>query len=617
MESEDPLDINTDYQVLASAMRVNGAIGLFAEEIETKDVGYVHNNMGAHQLFEQMVGYHRATKATKVDPVGFEAWLTTESPLYNAIGGQEGYRSLIAKLANVDPPESTALVSLVKFRARKQRNLDRIKKLENDYTVADASQVNELYKLADEVKNSFTDVDNDPLRKVRTATDILAGAEDLWNMDAFLSTPFKNLNRAMGYGDDGGFFRGGVHSIVALSGMGKPLWVESMITMHDGSTKRLGSIKIGDMVLTHKGNIKIVTAVHDQGELPTVNIVTRYGRNITSALDHTFLTDSGWKQVDEFDETTQLKVFENHYKTIRDDSQEPPMLDVPITGTVEVGLKQCRCLTIADDESFVANGFIVHNSTLTKNLCNGWLDQGLSVLFVNFEEPQAHWERILMTQMTGVNVYEGFYKMTSAQMSKVTEEFKQRISKWGSRLMVSHNPDTLYFEDLEQWLREVKGSSPIKPDVVVIDTIQSMFTKTGGGARWGDFEQIMVRSEKLAKEMDAAFIYTAQQNLSSLKDRRDVLTQADMGGSATITQKSTVAMFITPLRGSDDEHDTASDRLMNIQIVKSRITGTSQSESPPILSYNDATKSYTEYDPHKEDERYTAAEVKVNPNEDL
>jgi replicative DNA helicase len=240
--------------------------------------------------------------------------------------------------------------------------------------------------------------------------------------------------------------------------------------------------------------------------------------------------------------------------------------------------------------SIVANsGF--GKSTLCKVLCNHWLDNGLSVLFVNCEEPQVHWEKVLMTQVTGVNVYKD---IDSNQAAEVDKKFKAKMKEWGDRLMVKHDPESLYYEDLEAWIRRLVAEHPIKPDIVVIDTIQSLFSK-GGKARWGEFEQIMVRMEKLAKEMNAAFIIPTQQNNNAIKENRQTINQSDVGGSVTIVQKASVIMVITP-RKQDIDLDSFDadnyDGIMEIQIPKNRITGASSGKKLPMVKYDDETKSY-------------------------
>lgn len=75
---------------------------------------------------------------------------------------------------------------------------------------------------------------------------------------------------------------------------GKPIGVDELILMGDGTYKRLGDIEVGDMVITHKGHARRVTAVHEQGILPAVKITTRANRQAVAALDHPFLTQRGW-----------------------------------------------------------------------------------------------------------------------------------------------------------------------------------------------------------------------------------------------------------------------------------------------------------------------------------
>lgn len=238
-------------------------------------------------------------------------------------------------------------------------------------------------------------------------------------------------------------------------------------------------------------------------------------------------------------------------------------------------------------------------SSFVKSLCNNWLDNGLKVLFVNFEEARDHWERVLMTQVTGHNVYKS-HERTSIELSKISNAFKAKMNEWGSRFMVRHDPDSLYFEDLEAWLRDLYDhQEQDRPDIVVIDTIQSLFTKSGGKARWGEFEQIMVRLEKLAKDMNAVFLITAQQNSNSLRENRTDINQSDIAGGVTIVQKSSVVMVLMPMQTEIDLDSYGSDGItpiMEIIIPKNRITGTQSNNNPPLVRYDDELKLYLDYD---------------------
>jgi hypothetical protein len=71
-------------------------------------------------------------------------------------------------------------------------------------------------------------------------------------------------------------------------GHAKPLHVDTLVMMRDGSWKRLGDVKVGDYVVTDKARAGRVTAVHDQGELPLFKLTTAAGRVILTAGDHSF-----------------------------------------------------------------------------------------------------------------------------------------------------------------------------------------------------------------------------------------------------------------------------------------------------------------------------------------
>lgn len=100
---------------------------------------------------------------------------------------------------------------------------------------------------------------------------------------------------------------GNAHIIVSMPPRhGKPINIEEAVLLADGTYKRLGDIQVGDMVISHTGTPRRVLAVHDQGDLPCVRINTRCGRSIVAALDHPFLTESGWKNAGDLKEKDLL-----------------------------------------------------------------------------------------------------------------------------------------------------------------------------------------------------------------------------------------------------------------------------------------------------------------------
>lgn len=262
-----------------------------------------------------------------------------------------------------------------------------------------------------------------------------------------------------------------------------------------------------------------------------------------------------------------------------------------------------RALGYSDDGGFVrqsVNSIFASSgqgkSTLAKSLCINWLDEGYRVLYVNFEEPRMHWERILYTQITQCNIYDKD-KVSYEDRERYDKLYRKRLEFWGDRLMVEHDPESLFYEDLEHWIRNVCNTYPDKiPDVIVIDTLPSLFLKSAIKAqRWVQFDGMIARLERLAKELNTVIIVTAQENRDRMKDGRKEVLQSDAGGSLTIVQKSTVAIFITRTKEAVNKDDI-DENIMQLQIPKNRVTGMTYSMNPPLVKYVDSTKSYEPYD---------------------
>lgn len=450
-----------EYQIFALSLRKEGAIKYFFENLPEDIVGTIHGEKGINEFYVALLGYYKATNLNSIDPIGFKSWLETDSDIHEALGGNAGVSIMIDILNSLELSTPESVVELVKHKAKKRKQINYLQELQSILTQKGLKDENDLARiqvLTSEIRELESQIRYDPLEKVTTGKDIISRVDSLLDIPNFLPTQFKALNRAMGYTDSGGFFRGAVHAIIAASGKGK--------------------------------------------------------------------------------------------------------------------------------------------STFAKCLANHWLDTGYRVLYVNFEEAIGHWERILMTQIIGRNVYAEYSKWSDSQKEEYLNTFKQKLSSWGERLMVRHDPDTPYFEDLEFWLRDILGHNVGIPDVVIIDTIQSMFTRGAGKGkpRWGEFEEMMVRLEKLARDMNCVLIITAQENANRMKEKREVVQQSDTGGSLTIQQKCAVTIFLTEKRLATDD-ETEDENIMQLQIPKNRITGSAFLYDPPLVKYVDARKIYEEYEP--------------------
>jgi phage terminase large subunit-like protein len=83
---------------------------------------------------------------------------------------------------------------------------------------------------------------------------------------------------------------------------GKPVWAEHNVLMGNGLRKPLREIVIGESVIGIDGRPHAVSAVYEQGDLPTLEIITASGRSLFAAIDHPFLTTEGWLEAQELRE---------------------------------------------------------------------------------------------------------------------------------------------------------------------------------------------------------------------------------------------------------------------------------------------------------------------------
>lgn len=474
-EDQETQEIPLEYQIFALSMKEPGAIEYFNTNLPHEIVGVIHGEKGIHEFYSALLSFYRSTNLDIVDPVAFKSWLSSETDIYDALGGMSGVSIMLDLILKVESSNKESVAELVKHKANKRKQINYLQELQiliNKKGIKSEEDINRINVLTSQIKDLENQIKYDPFSKLTTGYDIIGRAAGLLDIPDFVPTQFKSLNKAMGYTEDGGFFRGAVHAIIAPSGKGK--------------------------------------------------------------------------------------------------------------------------------------------STFAKCLANNWLDNGYRVLYVNFEEALGHWERILMTQIIGRNVYAEADSWSKQEKEFYLSVFKERLEKWGDRLMVRHDPETPYFEDLEFWLRDLIGHNEKMPDVVIIDTIQSMFTRGSGKGkpRWGEFEEMMVKLEKLARDMNCVLIITAQENSNRMKEKREVVQQSDTGGSLAIQQKCAVTIFITEKRLiSQDE--TEDEHLMQLQIPKNRITGSAFTYDPPLVRYVDSKKIYEEYEIVSDDSYYESTDLSI------
>lgn len=134
------------------------------------------------------------------------------------------------------------------------------------------------------------------------------------------------------------------------------------VLLPNNESKLLADIVPGDYVINSKGEPDLVLEVFDQGELDCLQITTNRGTTVNSAYDHPFLTVRNG--VTNFVEAQNLKV-RDRIKTLTGNQI--------VTKLPYVGKKSCKCIRVQNDSTFIANGLIVHNSSIASVAFPTWL----------------------------------------------------------------------------------------------------------------------------------------------------------------------------------------------------------------------------------------------------
>lgn len=152
--------------------------------------------------------------------------------------------------------------------------------------------------------------------------------------------------------------------------------------------KNISEIKIGDLVLTHKSRFRKVTNVikHDYNGEDLYNLYysfpSRFGKHVKCRKvkyitgNHPVLTQRGWKQVDELEIKDTLYI-----QGLRcDKCGNFNLIGVKLHAIKKIK-KNSKCdylynLSVEEDESYVADGIIVHNCRC----------------MINYKDPNTEWD---------------------------------------------------------------------------------------------------------------------------------------------------------------------------------------------------------------------------------
>ena len=89
-EIEQSQETPLEYQAFALCLKEHGAISYFDENLSQDIVGIIHGEKGIHEFYGALLGFYRATNLDIVDPIAFKSWLSSETDIYDALGGSSG-----------------------------------------------------------------------------------------------------------------------------------------------------------------------------------------------------------------------------------------------------------------------------------------------------------------------------------------------------------------------------------------------------------------------------------------------------------------------------------------------------------------------------------------------
>jgi len=167
--------------------------------------------------------------------------------------------------------------------------------------------------------------------------------------------------------------------------------VREHVYSENNSVKQLKDVKVGDKILTFNPETLEITETLVKGQFvqpshnPVYELATVSGRKIIATSDHTFMTDQGWKTVDDMilDSTIRLGISMKHSQDDYSNSEyttKNGIIFVPIASITRVENQLVSCIeTESDNHSFITtHGILSKNCAMSK--------QAIGVYAMNYDQ---------------------------------------------------------------------------------------------------------------------------------------------------------------------------------------------------------------------------------------
>jgi DNA-directed RNA polymerase beta subunit len=169
------------------------------------------------------------------------------------------------------------------------------------------------------------------------------------------------------------------------------LGINETVLYADGTTRPIKDVRIGDVVVTfHPDTLEITnTTVANHFVIPNnkevYKITTQSGRDIIATSDHNFMTDKGWKTVEDLIHDPSIRIgISMQYNTVdrmTDDqrSVKNNCIFVPIESITKEEDQLVSCIETASEN----HSFITTHGILSKNCCMA--KQAIGVYALNYD----------------------------------------------------------------------------------------------------------------------------------------------------------------------------------------------------------------------------------------
>jgi len=147
-------------------------------------------------------------------------------------------------------------------------------------------------------------------------------------------------------------YRPGQKWIVGRQGIGDCFVKGTLVTMFDGTSKPIESILLGDCVISHIGAIRKVENIFERsytGQLVTIR-AEHSEKAVTATVEHKFVTQAGWKAIGQLTTSDFVYLPDKEQWSVLASIQRKYVVNEPVYD-----------ITVAEDHSFIANGYGVHN----------------------------------------------------------------------------------------------------------------------------------------------------------------------------------------------------------------------------------------------------------------